>query len=187
MNKNDANRKRKHFVSLRLDDREYNKLKEWSAATNRTMSDYLRELLEDNQPIEFPPIEYQEVLRELRKIGINLNQLASKAHDFAKKHPGNAVTRRYQCCFWLMGAFAFLLTDFYLDFNNIIPDALAAILLIAGIFLSDLSRNQNRNRAEHCRQNQHNTDDTQSNLISDLPDIVIACGNNKRHAVCQLF
>jgi len=50
MNKNDANRKRKHFVSLRLDDREYNKLKEWSAATNRTMSDYLRELLEDNQP-----------------------------------------------------------------------------------------------------------------------------------------
>ena len=81
MNKNDANRKRKHFVSLRLDDREYNKLKEWSAATNRTMSDYLRELLEDNQPIEFPPIEYQEVLRELRKIGINLNQLASKAHS----------------------------------------------------------------------------------------------------------
>ena len=80
MNKNDANRKRKHFVSLRLDDREYNKLKEWSAATSRTMSDYLRELLEDNQPIEFPPIEYQEVLRELRKIGINLNQLASKAH-----------------------------------------------------------------------------------------------------------
>ena len=80
MNKNDANRKRKHFVSLRLDDREYNKLKEWSAATNRTMSDYLRELLEDNQPIEFPSIEYQEVLRELRKIGINLNQLASKAH-----------------------------------------------------------------------------------------------------------
>jgi hypothetical protein len=69
-------------------------------------------------------------------------QLASKAHDFAKKHPGNAVTRRYQCCFWLMGAFAFLLTDFYLDFHNIIPDALAAILLIAGIFLSDLSRNQ---------------------------------------------
>ncbi len=80
MNKNDANRKRKHFVPLRLDDNEYKKLKEWSAASNRTMSDYLRELLEDNQPIEFPPIEYQEVLRELRKIGINLNQLASKAH-----------------------------------------------------------------------------------------------------------
>ena len=65
---------------MRLDDDEYRKLCEWSSAANRTMSDYIRELLTDNQPIEFPPIEYQEVLRELRKIGINLNQLASKAH-----------------------------------------------------------------------------------------------------------
>ena len=65
---------------MRLDDDEYRKLCEWSSASNRTMSDYIRELLNDNQPIEFPPIEYQEVLRELRKIGINLNQLASKAH-----------------------------------------------------------------------------------------------------------
>lgn len=66
---------------MRLDDDEYRKLCEWSTAANRTMSDYIRELLRDNQPIEFPPIEYQEVLRELRKIGINLNQLASKAHS----------------------------------------------------------------------------------------------------------
>ena len=65
---------------MRLDDDEYRKLCEWSSAANRTMSDYIRELLKDNQPIEFPPIEYQEVLRELRKIGINLNQLASKSH-----------------------------------------------------------------------------------------------------------
>ena len=65
---------------MRLDDDEYRELCEWSSAANRTMSDYIRELLKDNQPIEFPPIEYQEVLRELRKIGINLNQLASKAH-----------------------------------------------------------------------------------------------------------
>lgn len=80
MNKNDANRKRKHFVPLRLDDDEYRKLKEWSAASNRTMSDYLRDLLNDSQPLAFPPIEYQEVLHELRKIGVNLNQIASKAH-----------------------------------------------------------------------------------------------------------
>ena len=80
MNKYDASRKRKHRVPVRLDDDEYKKLCEWSSAANRTMSDYIRELLKDNQPIAFPPIEYQEVLRELRKIGINLNQLVSKAH-----------------------------------------------------------------------------------------------------------
>mgnify|MGYP003411972440 CR=1 FL=1 len=80
MNKYDASRKRKHRVPVRLDDDEYKKLCEWSTAANRTMNDYIRELLSDSQPIAFPPIEYQEVLRELRKIGINLNQLASKAH-----------------------------------------------------------------------------------------------------------
>ena len=65
---------------MRLDDDEYKKLCEWSAASNLSMNDYIRELLKDSQPVAFPPIEYQEVLRELRKIGINLNQLASKAH-----------------------------------------------------------------------------------------------------------
>ena len=80
MNKYDASRKRKHRVPERLEDDEYKKLSEWSAASNRSMNDYIRELLKDSQPVAFPPIEYQEVLRELRKIGINLNQLASKAH-----------------------------------------------------------------------------------------------------------
>ncbi len=74
-------RKRKYPVQIYLDDAEYRKLKDWSAASKRTMSDYLRELLKDSQPVAFPPIEYQEVLRELRKIGINMNQLASKAHS----------------------------------------------------------------------------------------------------------
>lgn len=54
---------------------------EWSSAAHRTMSDYLRELIRHSQPVAFPPIEYDEVLRELRKIGINMNQLAGKAHS----------------------------------------------------------------------------------------------------------
>ena len=49
-------------------------------AIRRTNSSYVRELIVETTPIAFPPIEYQEVLCELRKIGINLNQLASKAH-----------------------------------------------------------------------------------------------------------
>ena len=73
-------RKRQNPIQVYLDESEHNKLKEWSAASNRTMSDYIRELLSDSQPVAFPSAEYQEILRELRKIGINLNQLASKAH-----------------------------------------------------------------------------------------------------------
>ena len=74
-------RRRKHPVQIYLDDDEYNMLCEWSSAAHRTMSDYLRELIRHSQPVAFPPIEYGEVLRELRKIGINMNQLASKAHS----------------------------------------------------------------------------------------------------------
>ena len=74
-------RRRKHPVQIYLDDDEYNMLCEWSSAAHRTMSDYLRELIRHSQPVAFPPIEYDEVLRELRKIGINMNQLASKAHS----------------------------------------------------------------------------------------------------------
>ncbi len=69
--------------------------------------------------------------------------LAQREQAIAAKHPGNAVTRRYRLCFLLLSVGAFLLTDFYLDFNNIIPDALAAACLLAGALLSDaLSRNQ---------------------------------------------
>ena len=74
-------RRRKHPVQIYLDDDEYNMLCEWSSAAHRTMSDYLRELIRHSQPFAFPPIEYREVLRELRKIGINMNQLASKANS----------------------------------------------------------------------------------------------------------
>lgn len=80
MNKYEANRKRKCAVLLRLDDEEYEKLKEWSAASKRSMSDYLRDLINHWQPIAFPPAEYQAILYELRKIGINMNQLAGKAN-----------------------------------------------------------------------------------------------------------
>ena len=80
MSKYEANRRRKHFVPLRLDDAEYQKLKEWSSASHRTMSGYLRELLADCQPVAFPPLEYSEVLFELRRIGVNMNQIATKAH-----------------------------------------------------------------------------------------------------------
>ncbi len=70
-------------------------------------------------------------------------QLAAKEREMAAKHPGNAITRRYRLSFLLMGAGAFLLTDFYLDFTNIIPDALAAACFLVGILLSDiLSRKQ---------------------------------------------
>lgn len=69
--------------------------------------------------------------------------LTEKEWEIALKHPGNAVTRRYRISFLMMGIGAFLLTDFYLDFTNIIPDALAAAFLLVGILQTDvLTRKQ---------------------------------------------
>ena len=62
-------------MTLRLDDEEYKLLREWSAAARRTMSDYLR---------------------ELRRIGINMNHIALRAntHGFADEREFRAEVDR---------------------------------------------------------------------------------------------
>ena len=77
----EKNRKRKVQVILRLSESEHDQLCEWAAACRKSKSDYLRMLIKGFQPIAFPPLEYTEVLRELRQIGVNMNQIASKAHS----------------------------------------------------------------------------------------------------------
>ena len=74
------NRKRKVQVILRLTEAEHEQLCEWSAACRMSKSDYLRNLIQGFQPVAFPPLEYSEVLFELRHIGVNMNQIATKAH-----------------------------------------------------------------------------------------------------------
>jgi len=80
--------------------------------------------------------------RLLQKQTDFLEKLTEKERTFAEKHPGNAVTRRYALSFLLMGIGGVLLTDFYLDFANILPDALATLFLISGLLLTDLPRDQ---------------------------------------------
>lgn len=53
----------------------------WSTAAKLSMNDYLRTLIDGYQPVEFPPADYVEVLSELKRIGFNMNQIASKAHS----------------------------------------------------------------------------------------------------------
>ncbi len=84
MNQNDANRRRKHRITIRLDDGEYDNLCGWSTAAGLSMNAYLRELIDGFRPMAFPPAEYREILEELRRIGVNLNQIAAhaNAHGF---------------------------------------------------------------------------------------------------------
>ena len=79
--KYEQNRNRKNQVILRLNDAELKRLDEWSAAANMSRSNYIRQLIAGFQPVEFPPAEYKQVIDELQHIGINMNQLATKAHS----------------------------------------------------------------------------------------------------------
>lgn len=68
-------------MQIYLDDREYQNLCEWSDACRMSMSVYLRQLINGFRPIEFPPLEYEKIMEDLQKVGVNLNQLAVKAHS----------------------------------------------------------------------------------------------------------
>ena len=77
----EQNRSRKNQVLIRFSDEELQRLDEWSAAANMSRSNYIRQLVAGFQPVEFPPVEYKQVIDELQHIGINMNQIATKANS----------------------------------------------------------------------------------------------------------
>lgn len=77
---------------LRLNEAEHVRLMTDVRQTGLSREAYLRALISGYVPRPLPPAEYYAVLRELRAIGNNLNQLAAKAH--ATGHPDCAIFQR---------------------------------------------------------------------------------------------
>lgn len=73
-------RERNVDFHLRLNDIEYTKLDEMSLKSKMTKSDVIRNLIIEKEIKEKPGIEFYEVMKELSKIGVNLNQIAKKAN-----------------------------------------------------------------------------------------------------------
>ena len=71
---------RTHLIKAYLDDSEYEYFRRIAEATNHTNSHLVRRLLQTTVFVEFPPVEYREIIDQLEHIGINLNQLAYKAN-----------------------------------------------------------------------------------------------------------
>lgn len=78
-------------IQFYLYEDEARELREWASASKRSVSQYLRELIAGFQPVAFPPAEYAQVIWELQKIGVNMNQIAAKAHSL-----GFVDEREYQ-------------------------------------------------------------------------------------------
>ena len=74
-------RKRKNLVKFYLNDEEYQKLCKDAAAVNKDLSKYIRMTIQWIAPIEPPSVEVKEFTRELRRLGVSMNQIAAKAHS----------------------------------------------------------------------------------------------------------
>lgn len=69
-----------------------------------------------------------------------LRQLGERYATYMEAHPGIRIRARYALAFLLIGIGTLFFTDFYLDYRNIIPDALGGVLLFAGILLLGLPK-----------------------------------------------
>lgn len=73
-------RRRTHLVKVLLSDAEYEKLCKDAAMFRRDKSKYLRLLIHWIEPIAPPAVEVKDLLRELRRLGVSMNQIAAKAN-----------------------------------------------------------------------------------------------------------
>ena len=74
-------RKRARLVKFFLNDEEYEKLCKDAATVNKDLSKYIRMTIQWIAPIEPPSVEVKEFTRELRRLGVSMNQIAAKANS----------------------------------------------------------------------------------------------------------
>ena len=80
--KEKCGRKRTHLVKVYLNDTEYEKLCKDAATFKRDKSKYLRLLIDWIEPVAPPSVEVKEFTRELRRLGVNMNQIAARANSY---------------------------------------------------------------------------------------------------------
>lgn len=74
-------RKRNIRIQVRLSNIEYKKLLDDIDRSKETISSYIRKLIIGTQLKEKPDYEFYNVMKELTKIGVNLNQIARVANS----------------------------------------------------------------------------------------------------------
>jgi len=67
-------------IKCRLNQKEAGELNKRVKKSGLSRENYLRHLINGLVPTDTPPLDYFAMMKELRAIGINLNQIAQKAH-----------------------------------------------------------------------------------------------------------
>lgn len=73
-------RKRNVAIMFRLNRKEAEALEKKVKRSGLNREAYLRQLIQGIVPKDAPPPDYYSMMRELHKVGNNLNQIAQKAH-----------------------------------------------------------------------------------------------------------
>ena len=74
-------RTRNKQIHIYLTEEELSALDSKVRKTSLSREAYIRAVLADTVPVELPPIDYVSLIKELNRIGSNLNQIAAKAHS----------------------------------------------------------------------------------------------------------
>jgi len=74
-------RKRNIQIITRLDEDEHERFMKRVKKSGLSQEGYMRQLINGYIPSEKPPPDYFTMVRELHKIGVNLNQIAQKANS----------------------------------------------------------------------------------------------------------
>ena len=71
----------KRLFNVRLTDHEYERLERKARDCNLSMSSYVRQIINGYHPKEAPSMDFYHMMRELKQIVNNLNQLAYVANN----------------------------------------------------------------------------------------------------------
>ena len=71
-----ANRSRKHRIEVAMNDQEYEEFMKHIKECGLSKQSYLLQLVKNRIPQPLPSDDFQEVIRQLRRIGNNINQVA---------------------------------------------------------------------------------------------------------------
>lgn len=77
-------------------------------------------------------LHYGAKLRRCESMAISLGE---RYRDYCIEHPGLAVMRRHGLALLLMAVGGLFFVDFYLDFQNVIPDLVGGVLIMIGALI----------------------------------------------------
>jgi len=74
-------------IHFRVSETEFDSLKRNSKKAGLSMSEYARKALVGDKIVSAPPVEFTELIREVKRVGSNLNQVTRKLNALGIAHP----------------------------------------------------------------------------------------------------